>query len=91
MIRLFQQTYPQALERIRTAIDDRNSTMVELAAHSFKSMVSNFEQGPVYEAARIVETFGRTADIGAARASFDRLEELANGLSAALAGFFKEN
>jgi two-component system sensor histidine kinase/response regulator len=91
MIRLFRETYQGVLVRLRTAIDDRDPAKVEMAAHSLKSMVGNFEQGPVYDAVRVVETFGRNADLGAARASFDRLESLVAGLSAALADFFKED
>src|SRR3954466_10493488 len=59
--RLFVDDAPQHLQRIRAAIDARDSDALRRAAHSLKGAAANFDAHGVVNAARTFEQMGRNA------------------------------
>ena len=90
MIRLYQQSYPEAIERLQAAIEGRNPAKTEAAAHGFRSMVGNFEQDTLYETVKLVETSSRDGDMESARVAFEKLQALVAALNVALANELNE-
>jgi CheY-like chemotaxis protein len=52
MIRLFAEDAPQTADRIRAAIDARDSDALRRAAHALKGAAANFDAAGVVQAAR---------------------------------------
>jgi two-component system sensor histidine kinase/response regulator len=61
--RLFVDDAPQHLQRIRTALDARDSGSLRRAAHALKGAAANFDADKVVETARVLEEMGRTGDL----------------------------
>jgi CheY-like chemotaxis protein len=73
--RLFVDDAPQHLQRIRAAIDARDSEALRRAAHSLKGAAANFDAEGVVNVARTFEQMGRDA-------SFEEHETLWTALNA---------
>ena len=58
--RLFVDDAPRHLERIRAAIDARDSESLRRAAHGLKGAAANFDADEVVKAARTLEEMGRS-------------------------------
>ncbi len=56
---VFLETYPDMLEDLRCGIGERNTGVVEAAAHKLKGAVGNFTTGRTFELARALEHGGR--------------------------------
>jgi CheY-like chemotaxis protein/HPt (histidine-containing phosphotransfer) domain-containing protein len=61
--RLFVDDAPQHLQRIRAAIDARDSDALRRAAHSLKGAAANFDAEGVVTVARTLEQMGRDATL----------------------------
>jgi two-component system, sensor histidine kinase and response regulator len=61
--RLFVDDAPMHVERIRTALDARDSESLRRAAHALKGAAANFDADQVVEAARLLEEMGRVEDL----------------------------
>lgn len=62
----FITNYPKMLNQIKEALYNHNFKALELAAHTFKGVVSNFYAGPSVEAALDLENIGKSEDISRA-------------------------
>jgi len=60
---LFAEDCPKLLADIRSAIEARNATALEHAAHTLKGSVANFGAEPAREAAFRLEMLGRSGDL----------------------------
>ena len=79
----FLRVAPDYLEKIKAAVNDKNSSQVEKIAHTFKGAVGNFETGEVFGAAQTLEELGRAGKLNLADEAYTRLEkELGRLLSA---------
>ncbi len=82
---LFIDHSPEMLDNIREAIEQRDRSALESAAHAFKGSVSNFFATAAVELALKLETMGRNNDMAGAREIFETLEEQVERLKSALA------
>ena len=77
---LFLDDYPQALEKIRTAVAASDSSGVEHHAHSLKGSVSTFGATDVFESALALEKMGRSGNLSGAAEKLKRLESALQAL-----------
>src|SRR5690349_11418049 len=75
VVGLFLDDYPQALERIRTAVASGDQAGLEHQAHSLKGSVSTFGAQAAYDAAFLLEKLGRSGDMRGANQSLAKLEQ----------------
>lgn len=71
---IFLDEYPVLLRDIRTAVANRNSSLLEHAAHSLKGSVANFGCPLVTDAAFVLEQLGRNKRIDEAAPALATLE-----------------
>jgi len=74
VVELFLDDYPQALDKIRAAIAQRDPTGVEHHAHSLKGSVSTFGAQGAFEAALALEKKGRSGDLSGVDDGLSKLE-----------------
>jgi PAS domain S-box-containing protein len=73
------QDGPALLDRLRSAIADREGRAVELAAHRLAGLVGNFDAEEAVQCALSLESMGRRRDFGEAEAACGELDlHLAN-------------
>jgi len=89
LVELFLDTYPTQLSRIRQAVDRRDRTALERAAHAFKSSVGNLCANAAMEAALRLEMIGRGGDIAEADEAMAALDSEIARLKPALATLAK--
>ena len=80
VVGLFLDDYPQALEKIRKAVAENDSSGVEHHAHSLKGSVSTFGATQVFESALALEKQGRGGDLSNAAENLSRLESALRAL-----------
>lgn len=86
---MFLKDGPNQLVRVRAALNDRDGSALEAAAHALKGSIGVFKDQAAYEAAWRMENVGRDADWRAAEDAWQSLDaELARLLTvvAAFAG-----
>ena len=74
VVELFLNDYPQALEKIRTAVAAHDPTGVEHHAHSLKGSVSTFGANRAFDAALALERKGRSGDLSNVKEGLSSLE-----------------
>ncbi len=72
---LFAEDCPKLLSDIRSAIDKKNATALEHAAHTLKGSVANFGAEPARQAALRLEMLGRSGDLAPAPEACAVLEQ----------------
>ncbi len=72
---LFAEDCPKLLSDIRSAIDKKNATALEHAAHTLKGSVANFGAEPARQAALRLEMMGRSGDLAPAPEACAVLEQ----------------
>ena len=80
----FQSDAPQILLRLRTAMAQADARGVQLAAHSIKGLVVNFDAEAAALAAIRVEELARSGDLSSGPEAVDELERQLTRLSDAL-------
>ncbi|HZS06729.1 MAG TPA: Hpt domain-containing protein [Blastocatellia bacterium] len=90
MVELFLSEVPDQMVRIQSAVSAGSSAELLEAAHSFKGSVSNYTNGPAYEAARTLEFMGRSGDLSNAAQMVLRLEDEIARLRAAMQDYLNE-
>jgi HPt (histidine-containing phosphotransfer) domain-containing protein len=73
-ITMLEQDGPGLIGGVRGAVAARDAAGVIAGAHTLKSMVANFCAGPATNAARDVETLGRTGQLDGVDEAVDRLD-----------------
>jgi two-component system sensor histidine kinase/response regulator len=71
---LFLETYPEVLQEIRTAAEQGDAQLLERSAHGLKGSVANFGAAAAVDAARQLETMGRTQQLEEATEGLRNLE-----------------
>jgi len=84
VIELFKEEYPPLLADIEAALLQRDSVMLQNAAHSLKGAVAVFSARKVYDAALRMEMMGRNEDFTDDRKAFEDLKIGLSGLVRAL-------
>jgi HPt (histidine-containing phosphotransfer) domain-containing protein len=84
LVSMFLEDSSDLLARIRSGIEDRDSSEVEAAAHQLKGSAANFRASQVMEEAYRIETLGRDGDLEEAGETFPRLKGALGGLQEAL-------
>ena len=75
LLKLFASEAPAAIERLQTAVQQKDATRIERGAHALKGSLSNISvDGPVKAAARL-EEIGRNGDLDQAEAAARNLEK----------------
>jgi HPt (histidine-containing phosphotransfer) domain-containing protein len=77
---LFLDTYPDVLQEIRIAAEQSNAQLLERSAHGLKGSVANFGAAAAVEAARQLETMGRTHQLQEATEGLRNLERALEAL-----------
>jgi hypothetical protein len=72
-----REDLPIYLGRLKTAVDAGNSPEVQLAAHSVKGLVVNFNAEPAANAAIRLERMGQSGDLTGAAEAYRELEQQA--------------
>jgi two-component system, sensor histidine kinase and response regulator len=85
--RLFVDDAPAHLQRIRTALDARDSGSLLRAAHALKGAAANFDADQVVETARVLEEMGRTGDLAGHEATWLDLTAQVDRLLSTLRAF----
>jgi HPt (histidine-containing phosphotransfer) domain-containing protein len=83
---LFIDDYPRAMEDIRQAADRGDAKSLERSAHGLKGSVANFGAPSAVEAARKLESMGRTAQL----AKVEEVQQVIRTLELALAALRPE-
>jgi len=86
---LFLEESPRLMAAVEQAVETGDSHMLARAAHSLKGSVSTFCAQQAYEAARALETAGRTENLPQAARDLARLSSAIQALApelSALAG-----
>jgi PAS domain S-box-containing protein len=73
LTKLFLADSPRLLAAIGKAIGKKDAHAVQMAAHTLKGSVGNFDARRAYEAARRLEDLGRRGDLAAAAAAYRAL------------------
>ncbi len=60
MIEIYREDYPGLMQRIRSAVAQRNKRELEQAAHAIKGLISNFLHDPTTALALKLERKGRS-------------------------------
>ena len=84
LVRVFLADCPKMMSQIRRALTNRDAEELAGAAHALKGAAGNFRAAEVVEAARNLETLGRSGDLSSARKSFAILEECVTQLERVL-------
>lgn len=72
---LFLEDYPKSLEELHAAAAHGDAKAIERAAHGLKGSVANFGAGAAFEAARSIETAGRSLQIAEIEPMMAKLEQ----------------
>src|SRR5277367_6143367 len=80
VVQLFLNDYPNALEKIRIAVNSHDPSGVEHYAHSLKGSVSTFGAQEAFDAALALERKGRSGDLTGAEESLRKLENVFEAL-----------
>lgn len=75
VVDLFLDDYPSTFEKIKSAVENRDSTALEHHAHSLKGSVSTFGAQRAFDAAFTLEKQGRSGDLASAPANLEELEK----------------
>ncbi|HEX5227747.1 MAG TPA: PAS domain S-box protein [Bryobacteraceae bacterium] len=75
VVDLFLDDYPSTFEKIKAAVETRDSTALEHSAHSLKGSVSTFGAQRAFEAAFTLEKQGRSGDLAGAPGHLAELEK----------------
>jgi HPt (histidine-containing phosphotransfer) domain-containing protein len=75
LIDVFLDDYPRLLTRIRRAITMKRVESFRQATHALKGSISNFGRTRAYEAARQLESKGKTGSLRGAEKALTRLKE----------------
>ena len=73
VVRLFIDDCPSHLERIRAAIDTRNSARLRAEAHALKGAAANMSAIAVVDAATVLERMGMEGRFETAEVAWKRL------------------
>jgi signal transduction histidine kinase/DNA-binding response OmpR family regulator len=84
VVALFLKEYPAMMEEIRRAIDRKDGSLLDWAAHSLKGTVANFGARGAYELALGLEMMGKRSDLEGADEGFSILAEEMDRLKDAL-------
>jgi signal transduction histidine kinase/CheY-like chemotaxis protein len=85
--RLFVDDAPEHLQRIKAALDARDSGSLRRAAHALKGAAANFDADQVVETARVLEEMGRTSDLAGHEAAWLDLTAQVDRLLSTLRAF----
>jgi HPt (histidine-containing phosphotransfer) domain-containing protein len=91
LARLFLAESPTWLADIHDALARRDAPQLQRVAHTLKGSLSTFGALSACEAARRLETMGRSGDLTQADAACAALEELMAGVRPALAALSDDN
>lgn len=87
LITFFLEDYPQVMEDIHRAAQQRNGDALSLAAHSLKGLASNFDAHEVIEMAGAMEQHAKGGDLASAAQLVPALEVALNRLVADLGNY----
>lgn len=73
---MFEEEYPRLLDGVRTGLRTGDADAVNAAAHQLKGLLAQFSADRARDAAYVVETAGRAADLKQAGEAFADLERL---------------
>lgn len=59
LVGIFEETYPETISELKTAISERNFKNIELHAHTLKGMIGNFFDDTLKEKTFLLEKIGR--------------------------------
>jgi CheY-like chemotaxis protein len=90
IINLFLEDYPPLVAKIKEALQQGDSQLLEKTAHTLKGSVGNFGAESAVQAALNLENMGRTGDTTEAPQQLVNLERELMRLHEALVGFAKE-
>ncbi|MGH9350642.1 MAG: ATP-binding protein [Terriglobia bacterium] len=85
VVHIFLDEYPQALARLKAAVEARDAKRIMEEAHSLKGSVANFAFEPVIESARALETMGREGSLASVDQTMSQFENLMNAMLPAIA------
>ena len=74
IIEMFLQEYPKLLDGVHQAVEQRNASLLERAAHSLTGSVGDVAAPQALEHARALEQMARKGDWEGANAALVRLE-----------------
>ena len=74
LVEFCREDLPVYMARLKAGIDAGNATEVQMAAHSVKGLVVNFNADSAINAATRLERLGQTGDLSEATAAFHSLE-----------------
>jgi two-component system sensor histidine kinase/response regulator len=80
VVELFLDDYPNALSKLRTAVNSHDAPGIEHHAHSLKGSVSTFGAQQAFEAALALEKKGRSGDLVGVEDSLSKLENVFEAL-----------
>lgn len=84
VIGFFDSDAPEMQQRLRAALAANNGPAVQLAAHSLKGLVSNFDAVRAIQAALRVEQLAQHGELKAAATAADLLDQELADLAASL-------
>jgi len=84
VIEFYREDSPGIMERLRIPVAERDRQGMQLAAHSLRGLVVNFDAEAAALAARRIERLGQGDDLADADAMLDELECELTRLSEAL-------
>jgi two-component system, sensor histidine kinase and response regulator len=90
VIDLFIQDSGSLIDRLRSAVEQKDATEVRAAAHRLKGAASNLAAGPVTDAARALEVIGERGTLAEAMPAWQHLKHEADRLVVALRAAQKE-
>jgi two-component system, sensor histidine kinase and response regulator len=82
---LFIEDCPRALAELRLAVEQRDATKIENAAHALKGSVANFGAQAAVDAAFRLEQMGRAGKLSESAEALDALEHALLAVCAELA------
>jgi HPt (histidine-containing phosphotransfer) domain-containing protein len=82
---LFIDDCPRALAELRQAVEQRDASKLENAAHALKGSVANFGAQVAVDAAFRLEQMGRAGELSESSAALDALEHALSTVCAELA------
>lgn len=74
LVDTFMQSYPDQLQSLRLAVQARDGSAIENAAHRLKGSMVVFEAGPASTLCEQLEDLGRQGRVHQADGAFDALE-----------------
>ena len=75
LIEVFEMSYPETLESLKTAIIEGNAKEIELHAHTLKGMLSNFFAMELKEKAFSIEQMGKDSSVDNAGSVYEEISD----------------